>query len=150
MDDDAARPDPEDKPRGEIGNLEQVLMSDVVDDALFLIIQYDGFRYMGAIGFDDHAFCRAIYTLLNSHIGRAMKEIGDLDLSIRYKSGQLGLYLIVCGCFGWKHRGTDNDFDVMIRLRRELASLFGEEFNVFRSGPERADKDVRVFLGGKP
>ncbi len=44
----------------------------------------------------------------------------------------------------------DNDFDVMIRLRRELAALLGEEFNVFRSGPERADKDMRVFLAGKP
>jgi hypothetical protein len=44
----------------------------------------------------------------------------------------------------------DNDFDVMIRLRREVAALLGEEFNVFRSGPERADKDMRVFLAGKP
>jgi hypothetical protein len=37
----------------------------------------------------------------------------------------------------------DDDFDVMIRLRRELSDLLGEEFNVFRAGSSRADKDMR-------
>jgi hypothetical protein len=43
----------------------------------------------------------------------------------------------------------DSDFDVMMRLRRELSDVLGEEFNVFRSGPDRADKDMRVILAGK-
>jgi hypothetical protein len=75
------RRDPDDKPEGEIGTLEQVLMSHVVDDVLFLVIRHQGFRYMGALGFDDPAFCRTIYDLLNSHIGLSIQEIGDLDLS---------------------------------------------------------------------
>jgi hypothetical protein len=75
------RRDPVDKPAGEIGTLEQVLMSPVVDNVVFLVIRHDGFRYMGSMGFDDPAFCRMIYTLLNSHIGLSIQEIGDLDLS---------------------------------------------------------------------
>jgi hypothetical protein len=75
------RNDPHDTPRGEIGHLKDVLKSPVDDYSLFLIIDYQGHRYMGATSFDNPAFCRGIYTLLKSHIGFSIKEIGDLDLS---------------------------------------------------------------------
>jgi hypothetical protein len=48
---------------------------------LFLLIRHDGFRYMGSMAFDDPAFCYELYRLLNSHVGRSIKEIGDIDLS---------------------------------------------------------------------
>jgi len=73
------RQDPTDKPQGEIGNLQQVFMNDD-GDILFIAIEYQGRRYMGAIGFDSPALCWQIYILLQSHIGLSIKEIGDIDL----------------------------------------------------------------------
>jgi hypothetical protein len=72
--------DPTDKPRGEIGTLQHVLMNEHDDEVLFIVIEYQGRRYMGAMGFDSSAFCRQIYTVLQSHIGFSIKEIGDMDL----------------------------------------------------------------------
>jgi hypothetical protein len=73
--------DQNDKPTGEIGTLHQVLTSELLDNKIFLFIQFQGFRYMGFMGFDDLAFCSQIYALLKAHIGLSIKEIGDLDLS---------------------------------------------------------------------
>jgi hypothetical protein len=73
--------DPNDKPTGEIGTLEKVLMNELFDNKIFLFVQYQGFRYMGSLHFDDPGFCCAIFTLLNSSIGRPIKEIGDTDVS---------------------------------------------------------------------
>jgi hypothetical protein len=73
--------DPRDKLRGEIGTLQHVLMNEDDDEVLFIVIEYQGRRYMGAMGFDNRAFCRQIYTLLQSHIGLSIKEIGDIDVS---------------------------------------------------------------------
>ena len=74
------RQDPTDKPQGEIGNLEDVWMTEAADDILFIAIEYQGRRYMGAIGFDSPALCRQIYIALQSSIGLSIKEIGDIDL----------------------------------------------------------------------
>ena len=49
-------------------------------DILFIAIEYQGRRYMGAIGFDSPALCRQIYIALQSHLGLSIKEIGDIDL----------------------------------------------------------------------
>ena len=57
------------------------MMRDFIDNKVFMFIQYQGFRYMGFIGFDDPAFCFQISTLLKANIGRSIKEIGDLDVS---------------------------------------------------------------------
>ena len=70
-----------DKPTGEIGTLQQVLASELLDNKIFLFIQFQGFRYMGFMSFDDNTFCSQIYTLLKANIGVSIKEIGDLDLS---------------------------------------------------------------------
>ena len=75
------RHDQNDKPTGEIGTLQQVLTSEWLDNKIFLFIQFQGFRYMGFMSFDDLAFCSQIHTLLKANIGLSMKEIGDLDLS---------------------------------------------------------------------
>jgi hypothetical protein len=70
----------QDKPQGEIGDLEDVLMSEYDYDVLFIAIEYQGRRYMGAMGFDSPNLCFQIYALLQSHIGLSIKEISDLDL----------------------------------------------------------------------
>jgi hypothetical protein len=75
------RHDKNDKLTGEVGTLQQVLTSYLTDTKLFMFIDYQGFRYLGLMAFDDTKFCAAIYTLLKSNVGRSIKDIGDLDLS---------------------------------------------------------------------
>ena len=70
-----------DKPTGEIGTLQQVLINRLMDNKIFLFIDCHGSRYMGFIQFDDPQFCSQIYTILQANVGRSIKEIGDLDLS---------------------------------------------------------------------
>jgi len=74
------RLDPNDKPTGEIGILQQVLTNYLLTTRVFLFIDYQGHRYMGAMDFDDPEFCNEIYSVLNSHIGYSLIQIGDLDL----------------------------------------------------------------------
>ena len=70
----------DEKPIGEVGTLEDVVRSHIIDDKLFLFMESDGFRYMGFINFDDPGFCTKIYGLMKSRMGRSIKEIGDIDL----------------------------------------------------------------------
>jgi hypothetical protein len=35
---------------------------------------------MGRIACDDPTFCRLVYATINRHVGKTIKEIGDLDL----------------------------------------------------------------------
>jgi hypothetical protein len=75
------RNDPNDRPRGEIGILTQVLKHTLFEDKLFLVIQHDHRRYMAALTFDDGAFCAQLYIMLKSKIGSSIREIGSLDVS---------------------------------------------------------------------
>jgi hypothetical protein len=75
------RNDPNDKPTGEVGTLSEVLMNRLLNDKLFLVIEHEAQRYMGALTFDDPAFCGEIYRLLQGKVGLSIREIGDLDLS---------------------------------------------------------------------
>jgi len=68
-----------DKPQGEIGNLQEVILTAAADDVLFIAIEYEDRRYMGALLLSPE-FCRQIYFLLQSHIGLSIEKIGDLDL----------------------------------------------------------------------
>ena len=70
-----------DNPIGEVGILEQVLSNGLFANMFFLLIQYQGLQYVGALHFDNQQFCDELATLLKLHIGRSIKEIGDLDLS---------------------------------------------------------------------
>ena len=73
--------DRDDKPLGEVGSLEDVMMSHRINDKVFMFMQHEGLRYMGFMSFDDPPFCAEIYRLLKSNVGLSIKEIGDLDLS---------------------------------------------------------------------
>ena len=75
------RPRKNDKPRGEIGTLEQVLMTAWFNNKIFVFVQYQGFRYMGLMQFDDPKFCDEMFALLRNNLGRSIKDIGGLDLS---------------------------------------------------------------------
>lgn len=73
--------DETDKLAGELGTLEDVMMSNLVDNKVFMFMQYEGLRYMGFLSFDDAGVCSDIYILLKSKLGLSIKEIGDLNLS---------------------------------------------------------------------
>ncbi len=68
---------------GEIGILKQVNSEDNFCKRCFLVIEYEGRRYVGALLFDDPRFCGFVATLLQDHVGRTIKEIGDLDISFK-------------------------------------------------------------------
>jgi hypothetical protein len=57
------------------------MMSNLIDNKIFMSMQYQGSRYMGFVAFDDSNFCRQIYDLLKSKAGLSIKESGDIDLS---------------------------------------------------------------------
>jgi hypothetical protein len=68
-------------PTGEIGILKSVELSNVQPaDRCFLTIEHEGSSYMGCLLFDDHAFCRYVAKLLDSHCNRPIADIGSLDL----------------------------------------------------------------------
>jgi hypothetical protein len=68
---------------GEIGKLNSVSLSRLEPPtACYLLIEVGASSYMGAIMCDDDDdLCRKIYDLLQNHIGKPIKEIGDLDLT---------------------------------------------------------------------
>jgi hypothetical protein len=72
--------DKDDKPIGEVGVLEYVIMSDLINDKVFLFMKHQGLQYRGLMDFDDPKICSEIYLLLKSKVGVSIKEIGDLDL----------------------------------------------------------------------
>jgi hypothetical protein len=74
----AIDPNRDEKPLGEIGILEDVGMSEFFDNEMFVFIVYRGWRYTGMMAFDSSEFCRQIYSLLKSNIGRPIKDIVDL------------------------------------------------------------------------
>jgi len=66
---------------GEVGILIGIILNEAAPDRLFLRMEIKKERYMGCLAFNDHAFCRPLYIFLQDHIGKSIKEIGDLDLS---------------------------------------------------------------------
>lgn len=67
---------------GEIGTLQQVLLSKIEPCVrCYLLIEFRQMTYMGTLIFDDAMFCRQIGDLLQQHCGIPIKHIGDLDVS---------------------------------------------------------------------
>jgi hypothetical protein len=69
------------KASGEVGILRAVWMSEKSQQTIFLAITYTGNRYVGCMTIPDVAFCNQLFGILQNQIGKAIKEIGDLDLS---------------------------------------------------------------------
>jgi hypothetical protein len=67
--------------RGEIGTLEKVLLSKSKPyNTCYLLIEFRHMTYVGTLIFDDAMFCRQLCELLqNHHLGKSIKEIGDLE-----------------------------------------------------------------------
>jgi hypothetical protein len=71
------------KLKGEIGTLKYVHSAtlDISSSKCFLVIEYEGQHYYGALLFDDITFCSQISAILRTQLGHSIKEIGDLDLT---------------------------------------------------------------------
>jgi hypothetical protein len=69
---------------GEVGILTGVKWYDLTANRCFLLMEFQSERYMGSLIFDDAAFCRQIYALLQDHIGESITEIGDLGISFTF------------------------------------------------------------------
>jgi hypothetical protein len=66
---------------GEDGVLIQSLWDAQLSKRLFLRMKLDQELYMGALLFTDATFCQQLHGILKQHIGRSIREIGDLDIS---------------------------------------------------------------------
>jgi len=68
--------------KGEVGVLRYVYTAEGgISNKCFLLIHYQSEAYTGCMIFQDYSFCTQIAQFLRDHIGRPIKEIGDLDLS---------------------------------------------------------------------
>ena len=56
-------------------------MYDEAPNRCYLVIDYEGEVYIGSLLFNDIAFCRQIAALLRFQLGRAVKDIGDLEMA---------------------------------------------------------------------
>ena len=69
-------------PRGEVGILKTVYISGIKPStSCHLIMEYAGAEYMGTLFVSDAALCLEIYEVLLRHCGKAIQEIGNIDLS---------------------------------------------------------------------
>jgi hypothetical protein len=66
---------------GEVGVLKYVHSNSLRSNKCFLVIDFQEEAYIGSLIFKDHSFCGQISRLLRDHVGRLIKEIGDLDVS---------------------------------------------------------------------
>jgi hypothetical protein len=64
---------------GEVGILEYALKPG--DTKIIIVMKLADQRYTANLMFDDAAFCKQIYELLQRNTGRSIEQIGDLDLS---------------------------------------------------------------------
>jgi len=65
---------------GEIGVLTETIYQDAFPRRLFMRMEHEGVRYIGALIVDDARLCEQLYEYLQKHLGRTIKEIGDLDI----------------------------------------------------------------------
>lgn len=43
-------------------------------------MEHEGIRYMGSLVVDDPKLCEQLYQYLQKHLGRTIKDIGDLEI----------------------------------------------------------------------
>ena len=65
---------------GEVGVLQYVHSNPQVSGKCYLVMEYEGETYVGSLTFESHAFCRKVSDLINQHLKKPIKDIGDLEL----------------------------------------------------------------------
>lgn len=64
-----------------MGVLDDIYLSRVTAKRCILLIVYDSTNYIGVITFDDDAFCRRFVDLVQTHRGKPISQIAELDIS---------------------------------------------------------------------
>jgi hypothetical protein len=54
-------------------------------DRCDLVIEYENENYTGTLLFNEAKFCHQVADLLRQHIGKSLKNIGDLEVSVTEK-----------------------------------------------------------------
>ena len=67
---------------GEVGVLTYVYSNRRVVNKCFLVIDYEQETYVGSLVCADRSFCSEISNLLRNQIGRSLKQIGDLEMTL--------------------------------------------------------------------
>jgi hypothetical protein len=69
--------------KGEVGVLKEVQCDSGTSNKCFLVIDYQFQSYMGCITCPTRSFCTQLTHFLRGHIGRSIKDIGDLRVRSR-------------------------------------------------------------------
>ena len=68
---------------GEVGVLKDVMFSSIDPyEKCFLIMEHEGRKYIGTLLVGDPLFCRKVYELLIERRGKAIQEIGEIDVPL--------------------------------------------------------------------
>ena len=65
---------------GEIGVLTEAIYEEGFPRRLFMRMEHDRICYMGSLVVDDPKLCEQLYEYLQKHLGRTIREIGDLEI----------------------------------------------------------------------
>ncbi|MGE5062113.1 MAG: hypothetical protein ACM3N3_22935 [Betaproteobacteria bacterium] len=66
---------------GEVGILNDIRLSTITGTRCIIVIGHLGTSYFGELSFDDDALCRRVVDFLNSHCGKSIAQIANLDIS---------------------------------------------------------------------
>jgi hypothetical protein len=69
-----------DRFRGEVGTLQYVYANKVFWTKFYLVTHSAGESYVGALCFSHQSLSNKVLSLLRTHIGRTIKEMGDLEI----------------------------------------------------------------------
>lgn len=65
---------------GEVGILNDIRLSTMTGSRI-IVMEHLGTSYFGELSFDDDALCRRVVDFLNSHCGKSIAQIANLDIS---------------------------------------------------------------------
>lgn len=63
-----------------IGVLTEAIYQEGFPRRLFMRMEHEGLHYMGSLVVDDPKLCEQLCEYLQKHLGRTIKEIGDLEI----------------------------------------------------------------------
>lgn len=76
----STREGPQKKLRGELGILVSTILNQQLAQHLFIRMEYEQEPFLGALHVRDEALCYQFHILMQQHLGKSIKEIGDLEV----------------------------------------------------------------------
>ena len=66
--------------RGEVGVLDEAYSNNEAETAIFIVIRYRAQKFIGALLLNDCSCAKRILSLLQSNVGRPIREIAELEI----------------------------------------------------------------------